>query len=249
MRNPPRLAPGTFRLQEPFGASEPVIAFWAVGRLLLGLTGRDNMLRVPGEHQKISRLLRNDGTPWWRHRFGVRKRHHHSVKMGLHRLQGCAESGAVALCEHRQQEGQCHAYPVLGTQVPLWRASQQSCAQELKQQIEWSVLGHRGLTCVGGLGLLVQTLGKSGRAWGLLPFLSGLVCLGKGARGFGLPWMQAVEAVAKRLAILTPPPGLVASGLRACDPALAAIGGQADAVEAVRLQGSTMGLPGLCRTL
>jgi len=140
-------------------------------------------------------------------------------------------------------------YPLSGTQFPLGRASQQGFAQELKQKIELIVLYHRVLTGLGGVFIVLQTLVKSGLAFGLLPLLSGLVFLGNGARGFCLQLMQAVEEVAKLMEILIHPQGLLARCLIACDHALAAIGGHADAVEAVILQGSKMGLPGLCRTI
>src|ERR1700693_3787696 len=103
------------------------------------------------------------------------------------------------------------------------------------------------LTSLGGLCILLETLVKSGVAFGMLPLLSGLVFFANGAVGFSLQLMQHVEEVSKRMEIITHPQRLVARCLIACDHPLAAIGGHADAVEAVILQRGKLGTPGLGR--
>src|SRR5713101_7664381 len=169
--------------------------------------------------------------------------------MGLHRLQWCAESGAVDLGEHRHQEGQCGAYPFSGAPFSLWRAYEEGFAQELKQQIELIVLCHQLLTGLGRVVVLLETLVKSGRAFGTLPFVRGVVFLAKGARGFSLQLMQPIEEVAKLMEIITHPQRLLARRLIACDHSLAAIGGHAKAVETVIVKLGTMVAPGLGRTI
>ncbi len=119
-RTSPRVERDKCLGEEPFGASQPVIAFVLMVMLLLGLSWRAHMIMVPRQHKKISRLPRHNGKQWCIHRFGLRKRNHHIVNMRLHRLARFASSRAVDLSQHRHKARQLRVDSLSSTQFSLW---------------------------------------------------------------------------------------------------------------------------------
>jgi hypothetical protein len=111
------------------------------------------------------------------------------------------------------------------------------------------VLCERVLTSWACLFILVQTLLQGGFTLGRIEFLRGVICLAYGPVGFALPLTAQGEEVVTGMALVTHPQGLLTSGVRARDQAYAAIGGHAEAVEAVIVKGFKRGFPRRGRAL
>src|SRR6266436_3921578 len=119
----------------------------------------------------------------------------------------------------------------------------------MEQHVELIVLCDRLLTSLACLFILVQTLLQCGFTFGMIEFLRGVVFLAYGPVGFSLPLTAQGEEVVKFMELITHPQGLLTSGVIARDQAYAAIGGHAEAVEAVIVKGFKMGFPRRGRAL
>src|SRR2546428_2825487 len=169
--------------------------------------------------------------------------------MGAKRLQQFGQHRIIALFDQAEEEHQFGADTSDCTEPTEGRTEVEGVVEQMEQEIE--VIGARSgvLTRMMGVCRVLETLVEMGLACGVVACLRRLVLRGNGRIGFALQWAAPVKEVATRMKPITPPARVLARRMRARHEATSPSGGHAEAVEAVRAEGVTMGVPRLRRAL
>ena len=117
-----RFEGGKLVASQPFGARQPEGSFFLMGTLWLRPRLVDERIMVPRQHEPIAGIVRNHGTAFSRHRFGLLERDDHVIDMLAKRLERVGNGSAVERCDHVEKQRQVRADVFDRAQSALRRA-------------------------------------------------------------------------------------------------------------------------------
>jgi hypothetical protein len=247
--NHPRLKQCAGMGKEACSTMEPLWALVLMGTRVLGRNWGGERRMVPRQPQCLSDRVREQAKPCGMEGFGWSTRGEESVERGAHRLQPCGPHRRIARCDQAAQEDQRGATARDRTEPPAGSPAVYGVVEQREQESTGSVACSGVRTRMRGGCIVVETRGEMGGACGVGEYGRRLVLLGHGRRGGARQLAAPVKEVATRRPPITPPARVLARRMRARHEATAPSGGHAEAVEAVRAEGVTMGVPGLRRGL
>ena len=205
------------------------------------------MIMVPCQHETISDIVRDHGTPRRSNRCRVCERDDQVIQRLMQRGECGGHGSGVECCHHGEQQRALRAHVFGGAPSARRSAAVERCTPSVPPQGQCVGAGDGGLTGVMRGVLALETLGQRGLAVGTGKQARGIGFVVNGRRGCAFHGMQHLTAVAQRLESLRPPQGHVARGPVAGHAAQTAIGGPAKTGALVRLERCTMGAPGIRR--
>ncbi len=247
--NHPRLKQCAGMGKEACSTMEPLWALVLMGTLVLGRSWGGERRMVPRQPQCLSDRVREQAKPCGMEGFGWSTRGEESVERGAHRLQPLGPHRRIARCDQAAQAGQLGAAARDRTEPPAGSPAVYGVVEQREQESKGIVACSGVRTRMMGGCIVVETRGEMGGACGVGESGRRLVLLGHGRRGCARQLAAPVKEVATRRPPITPPARVLARRMRARHEATAPIGGHAEAVEAVRAEVVTMGVPGLRRGL